>query len=99
MRIDEIARRRSRQRPLSKNIASSAACHEPSPGVLPKRKSRSGGGVCSVLAFLWSIFPPLMSLTLGGYRTKEAMSELRQRLLPKARQQLALMGLLRTFCA
>ena len=39
-----------------------------------------------------------MSLTLGDIE-KRAMSELRQRLLPIARQPLALMGILRTVCA
>jgi hypothetical protein len=30
----------------------------------------SGIGVGAGIAFLWSIFTPLMSLTLGGYRNK-----------------------------
>src|SRR5262249_27003032 len=97
----EFARkkRETPPRPLTNNIASSGDCHEASFSFEVPCRSRIWSRWLLPTAFLWSIFAPLMLLTLGGYRKKGAMSQSRQRLLPIARQPLALVGVLRAVCA
>ena len=88
---------KTRQRPLTKNIVSMLACHEPSPRFLGVSESEVwqrclGGHRLPLVDFRASYV-----FNSGGLSKKGAMSELRQRLLPIAKPPLALMGALRDF--